>query len=182
LFVRLGGIALGISPFLTWMKVVLFGNFNLFQVLNVGAHNRSELAWLVVLLGGGVAVSTWTASKPATARAVGLVVGLLAGALAILFFIGLARGVRHADGLATVSYGPWVAVLGCAGMVIGGLMPIQQRSAPAARRQEVAVPPSPAPANDAQERLGDLERLRSLRDSGVLTDEELASEKAKILG
>jgi hypothetical protein len=37
---------------------------------------------------------------------------------------------------------------------------------------------SPAPADHVEE----LERLARLRDTGVLTDEELAAEKARVLG
>jgi len=43
-----------------------------------------------------------------------------------------------------------------------------------------AAPPPPA-APDADEMLAQLERLGKLRDSGVLTEEEFAAQKAKIL-
>lgn len=45
--------------------------------------------------------------------------------------------------------------------------------------QEVA-PPAPEPAG-GESTLDQLKKLGELRDSGVLTDEEFASEKAKIL-
>jgi hypothetical protein len=47
-----------------------------------------------------------------------------------------------------------------------------------------AAPPSaaPAPVSDATDRIAQLQQLASLHDSGALTDEEFASEKAKILG
>ena len=37
------------------------------------------------------------------------------------------------------------------------------------------------PANDEDARLARLERLASLRDKGILTDEEFAAEKARLL-
>ena len=48
-----------------------------------------------------------------------------------------------------------------------------------ARERRVATA-APAPAGDA--RIAELERLASLRDSGLLSDEELAAEKRRILG
>jgi hypothetical protein len=50
--------------------------------------------------------------------------------------------------------------------------------------QYYAAPPAAAPAPaapDADEMLAQLERLGQLRDSGVLTEEEFAAQKAKIL-
>jgi len=50
-----------------------------------------------------------------------------------------------------------------------------------------AAPPAPPPAaaasvSDASDRISQLQQLASLHDSGALTDEEFAGEKAKILG
>jgi hypothetical protein len=42
--------------------------------------------------------------------------------------------------------------------------------------------PAGAPADDEESRLARLERLASLHEKGVLTDEELAAEKARVLG
>jgi Short C-terminal domain len=43
--------------------------------------------------------------------------------------------------------------------------------------------PAPAPVSDAAgDRIAQLTQLASLHDSGALTDEEFAAEKAKILG
>jgi Short C-terminal domain len=47
------------------------------------------------------------------------------------------------------------------------------------------APPPPAaaaPVSGASDRIAQLQQLASLHDSGALTDEEFASEKAKILG
>jgi hypothetical protein len=47
---------------------------------------------------------------------------------------------------------------------------------------EYAAPPQAAPASDPQEdNIAQLERLSALRDQGVLTEEEFAAQKAKIL-
>jgi len=42
-------------------------------------------------------------------------------------------------------------------------------------------PPPPAPAASADSRVDQLKELASLREQGVLTEEEFASEKARIL-
>jgi Short C-terminal domain len=53
----------------------------------------------------------------------------------------------------------------------------------AARMREAREPRGGAPAATAGDaRVADLERLTGLRDSGVLSDEEFAAEKARILG
>ncbi len=44
------------------------------------------------------------------------------------------------------------------------------------------APTTPKPANDDDARLARLERLGTLHEKGILTDEELAAEKARVLG
>jgi len=45
-----------------------------------------------------------------------------------------------------------------------------------------AAPAAPAPAGGSPDYAAELEKLASLRDSGILTDEEFAAKKAQILG
>lgn len=45
----------------------------------------------------------------------------------------------------------------------------------------VAAPAPAAPPSSAEERIAQLERLAALHAQGILTDEELAAEKARIL-
>jgi Short C-terminal domain len=47
--------------------------------------------------------------------------------------------------------------------------------------QEAYGPPPPAPGGGGQDRVEQLKDLAALRDQGVLTDEEFAAEKARIL-
>jgi hypothetical protein len=53
-----------------------------------------------------------------------------------------------------------------------------------AQQQQYAPPPEPAPAaaSDEDDMLAQLEKLGKLHDSGVLTDDEFAAQKAKLLG
>ena len=48
-------------------------------------------------------------------------------------------------------------------------------------QEEYAPPPAAAPAGDGQSRVEKLKDLASLKEQGVLTDEEFAAEKARIL-
>ena len=49
-------------------------------------------------------------------------------------------------------------------------------------QEEYAAPPAPAqPAGGGQSRVDALKELASLKDQGVLTEEEFAAEKARIL-
>jgi hypothetical protein len=45
-----------------------------------------------------------------------------------------------------------------------------------------APPPAPAPASGEDDTIAQLKQLAELHDQGVLTDEEFAAQKAKILG
>jgi hypothetical protein len=59
----------------------------------------------------------------------------------------------------------------------------EQNRAEAYGQQQAAAPAAPAPAAAAgEDRVQQLKDLAGLRDSGVLTPEEFASEKARILG
>ena len=54
-----------------------------------------------------------------------------------------------------------------------------QESAPP---QQYAPPPQAAPAGGGEDRVTKLKDLAALKDQGVLTEEEFAAEKARILG
>ena len=55
----------------------------------------------------------------------------------------------------------------------------QQQYAPPPQQYEA---PPPAPANGGEDRIEQLKELAGLKEQGVLTDEEFAREKARILG
>jgi len=72
-------------------------------------------------------------------------------------------------------------------------MQAQQAQAQAAQAQAAAAAPAPAPAEGAEaksapsgdltdEQVNELERVAKLKEEGILTDEEFAAEKKKILG
>ena len=62
------------------------------------------------------------------------------------------------------------------------LLTLQQSppEAPPAPAPPGAPPPAPAAASQ-EDRIAQLERLAGLRDQGILSDEEFAAEKARIL-
>ena len=58
-----------------------------------------------------------------------------------------------------------------------------QEDQQAAQQQQYAEPPpAPAPAAPAVDPIEQLKELASLKDQGILTEEEFAAQKAKILG
>jgi len=99
---------------------------------------------------------------------------------------GLIRGVAR------------TAVVAGTATAVSGRVSRRQQSKWAAQEQEqppaepqyaeappvvYAAPPAPAPAAEtAPDRMEQLKELGELHTSGVLTDEEFAAEKAKILG
>ncbi len=48
--------------------------------------------------------------------------------------------------------------------------------------QQAAAPPPPPPAGPNADSMAQLKELGELRDAGILTEEEFAAQKAKILG
>jgi hypothetical protein len=116
-----GGAALAISPFLTWVKVILLGNLSLFQLFDAAGRGNGW-AWAAVLAGGAAVFAALRERSPATIRGAGLSVGLLGGALAAYALVGLRHELRDAHGFAAMGIGPYVAVAGCVAMVIGALM------------------------------------------------------------
>jgi branched-subunit amino acid transport protein len=120
-----GGIALAVSPFLTWVTVVLIGNLSLFQLFTASGRS-STAAWPAVVAGGTAAVVAWRERSAITVRSTGFAVGLLGGALAVFALTGLRHDIREADGLAAIGIGPYVAVGGCLAMVVGAAMARRQ--------------------------------------------------------
>jgi Short C-terminal domain len=58
----------------------------------------------------------------------------------------------------------------------------QQAQYAAPPQQQPAPAPPPAPATGGSDMTAELERLAALRNQGVLTDDEFAAAKAKLLG
>lgn len=115
-----GGVALAVSPFLTWVKVVLLGDLSLFQLFDATGHSNA-LAWGAVLGGGLSAILAWREGSLATVRTTGLVVGGLGGALAFYALIALRHDIREVHGLARIGIGPYLAIAGCAAMIAGAV-------------------------------------------------------------
>jgi hypothetical protein len=57
----------------------------------------------------------------------------------------------------------------------------QQAPAPEATAPPAAAAPAPAPSGMSEDAMAQLERLGQLKAEGVLTEEEFAAQKAKIL-
>jgi len=77
------------------------------------------------------------------------------------------------------------AVVGTAAVVSNHMAAKQQsqaaQMAPSAEPMEMAPPPAPA-AGLSPEAMEQLTQLAGLKDQGILSEEEFAAEKAKILG
>jgi hypothetical protein len=78
-------------------------------------------------------------------------------------------------------------IAGTATAVSGGVRNRQEQQAVAAQQAQAAPapPPPPAPASDPAAHVditGELTKLAEMRNNGILTDEEFAAAKAKVLG
>ena len=110
--------------------------------------------------------------------------------------LGRGRGIgRRGPGLIGTAARTAV-VAGTATAVVGGVQRHQAAKAEAqdaaaydqqqqdyAQQQAYAAPPPPPPAEAAGgDTISQLKELASLRDQGILTEDEFAAQKAKILG
>ncbi len=59
---------------------------------------------------------------------------------------------------------------------------MQQAAADAVAAQQAAAPPAAAAAPAGDARISQLQELAKLKEQGILSDEEFAAEKARILG
>lgn len=76
-------------------------------------------------------------------------------------------------------------VAGTATAVSGGVRNRQEQNAMEAQQAQAAPAPPPAPAPapaGGVDITGELTKLAAMRDNGILTDEEFATAKAKVLG
>jgi Protein of unknown function (DUF2510) len=130
--IGIAGLALAVSPFLVWARVIIFGDYNLFHLLTSDGSSHT-LAWLFILAGAGTAAIAFLVRTDTKIVAIG--VGLIAGFLALLKAIHLVHQVNAAKGAAKMGYGPWVAVAACAVMIVAGF--VETRS----QKETASVPP-----------------------------------------
>jgi hypothetical protein len=126
LVIAIGGVALAGSPFLTWVNVVLLGGLNLFELLRISGR-PTGLAWIAVGVGALVVCLSLLSDDQGSVRVVAVVAGAVVGFPALLLVAGMVDEVRQTHSLVRVTIGPWVGLLGCLGMLVGGLMPQKQR-------------------------------------------------------
>jgi hypothetical protein len=97
------------------------------------------------------------------------------------------RGRRRGPGLVG-TMARTAVVAGTATVVAGKVAGHQQQKAAAQQQQQAAPPPEEVeqPAADAapveEDPLLTIQKLAALRDQGILTEEEFAAQKAKLLG
>ena len=93
--------------------------------------------------------------------------------------MGLIGGIART----AVAAGTWTAVSNRVSRRQANRWAQEDQSAYPAPVYQAPPPPQPAPAAPAGDDIaGQLARLGQLHDSGVLTDEEFAASKAKLLG
>ena len=118
---------MAVSPFLTWVNAVLLGRINLINALQITGRSE-DLAWIAVVAGAAATLIAWTANRTRVIIAASISIGLFAGVGSVWVLIALTQDVRVVDGLAQLSYGPWVAIFGCAAVLGGGLLLAMVRS------------------------------------------------------
>jgi hypothetical protein len=136
--IGMAGIALAVSPFLVWVRVILFGDYDLFHVLTSTGSSHA-LAWGFILAGAGTAVVAFFVKVDT--KTVAIAVGLIAGFFALLKAIHLVHEVDASKGAAKIAYGPWVAIAACAVLIVAGF--VEARSGSDAGSD--FLPHSPAP-------------------------------------
>ena len=124
--IALGGALLTVAPYLTWLHVVILGDFNLTGLLSAG-HATVAIAYLVTALGVALVLMAVLARSIDAIRITALVCGsvvLLAGGYATY---GLVRAVSVSAGLGQVGPGPIMAVVASVLLVVPPLVAYAQR-------------------------------------------------------
>jgi len=105
-----GGVLLAVSPFLPWIHVVLLGNLNLFQLINL-SHGSPGIGYALSAAGVAVALAAALGMPRDGLRAASIAVGVIAGLLGGDYGIGLIKAVHESNGLASAGTGIAVAIL-----------------------------------------------------------------------
>ena len=124
--IALGGLLVTVAPFLTWLHVVILGDFNLTGLLSA-AHASAALAYLVSAAGVALVLIALLARSIDFVRMTSLVSGsiiLLVGGYATY---GLVRAVSGAAGLGQVGAGPLMGVIGAVLLIVSPAVGILHR-------------------------------------------------------
>jgi hypothetical protein len=121
ILIALGGALLTVAPYLTWLRVVIVGDFNLSGLLSA-AHSTVAIPYFVTALGVALVLIAVLARSIDTVRVTALTSGsivLLAGSFATY---GLVRGVSNSAGLGQVGPGPIMAVVASVLLIVPPLV------------------------------------------------------------
>lgn len=108
--IGVGGALLGASPFLPWIHVVLLGDVNLLQLIDLG-HGSPVAGYAVSVAGVGVALAAALGLSWTALRTLSITVAVLVGLLGGDYSLGLFRAVQDSKGLASAGIGVAFAVL-----------------------------------------------------------------------
>jgi hypothetical protein len=115
------GCVLAVSPLLSWARIVLIGDLNAFQLLQLGNESTTP-AWIVVLVGLAAAILSLTTRRRVGGQVAVLLIGLIAAALFVAFAVYWFDQLTGLGYVVTSGPGPVVAVVGSLGIVIGGVV------------------------------------------------------------
>jgi hypothetical protein len=164
-----GSSLMGVSPFLSWVRVVIIGPLSLLQLLRIDGQPVGVL-WVVVVVATVLGIGGFTTVAPTRALSVaGIITGAVVGLGGGPEIWHLVRVVSETDGLVTIAAGVYVASVGELLLLIGSLVLIAH---PASRQAVPATSVQPGPQNapitTARTADGRGEPLRVTDDAGWL--------------
>jgi hypothetical protein len=121
ILIALGGALLAVAPYMTWLRVVILGDFNLSGLLSAG-HATVAIPYLVTALGVALVLVPTLARSIEAVRITALTSGslvLLAGGYATY---GLIRAVSDSAGFGQVGPGPIMAVVASVLLIVPPLV------------------------------------------------------------
>jgi hypothetical protein len=134
-----GAALMVVGPFITWVRVPLFGSLNLFSLLSA-ADASQAVAWFPIGVAAFVLLSSMSSSRRWLSRVVSVVGGLIVGLIGIPLAVDLANEVGQLGGLAELGLGSWATAGGAVLMFVGGAVDRSEidRARPSAPAREVA--------------------------------------------
>ncbi|WP_154676200.1 LppP/LprE family lipoprotein [Amycolatopsis benzoatilytica] len=130
----LGGVLVGVSPVVPWIKVVLLGDASMFDAASLPGNSLPFVLLPVALVVCGCAalISAFVLREGTAARATAFVLFAVAGVVGGLVLTRLLFAVSGSSGYVRVGVGPWFCLAGAVVLLAGAVVPPPRPASPPA--------------------------------------------------
>ena len=111
LLIVFGGLLLAVSPFAPWAKVIILGNFDLLNLLDLAKQGPTQ-AYLLMAVGMIIVLVELLSQSPQFSRLVAVTLGAFISALSANLYFDLTHGLSQSQGAATLGVGVLLSIAG----------------------------------------------------------------------